>query len=977
MEKIAPLSDYEIKDIIGIGNFGEVKLGINKETKEKVAIKIIDKDKMIKCNNIERIKREFKIIKELDHLNIIKTYSIRDDPKKFYIIMEYCEKGELFKYIIKNKKLKENEAAFFFYQIINGIEYIHNKNIVHRDMKPENLLITENNIIKIIDFGLSNYFYNNNLLSTLCGSPSYSSPELLSGEKYEGFPVDIWSIGITLFAMIFGYLPFRDNNNKSLYKKIVECNIEYPDFSCVSLVAKDLLKKILIKDPKKRLNIQQIKQHPFYLKGRHIFKKTFPILYEQMENTFEKKNDNNNTINNDYEEKMIQNIVIKNKNKNNLRYLRNNSPYKLGKYLNMTKIKNYSKEKNSNDKMNDISSFIYIKKNDIKSEDIKIKSINKYKRNSYRNNIDFCLTTNVKNNINNKIENKNNFNITINKNRYNKTPNKQKLEKSLRNNGKTKINKTYRYKKKTTVSPNMIGNTKKTQKILGKNKVQNNLKNSIKNILKRNKEFIKRIENKKITIKNKKKTEKENYYSICHTLGTIEDKENSSNYLNKNVKKKINFNEEDSNINNITKNINNIKVCLNNNNQGKNYIINDITKFNNISKINVNPTNYLKNINNNDIDINFHYRNTLSFGPQKYPFRKKINDQNLKSKTHLSHLSFRNNNIYNYGFKTLLNSQSLNDKAQKYLFSENNINKSESKKDIFKFNIKTLQSIENKRTKKNFIINKALSNNQINKNKNLYNSANNSHFNSPIHNWKKKSEVLGNDYIFNSNTCINQRLKIKSIIINKKSFIKPSLNINDHSNINNSYHFNESNINEENRYTFSPNEYINTDINKTEIINNNEQSMTSHIINKNINRKKLLKSHLIINRTIENLNVSNICEKKYIFGDNNEKHYKNYNIKTSINHQNNINPEDISFNKNKKSGILKNYKKYIKINSNDNLNYISIISSEDLSRQKPNNNLINNINSSIISEIKAKRDNNENDSLYYNNYSNYLYTSNN
>ena len=131
-------SEYEIKDTIGKGNFGKVLLAINKKTKEKVAIKIIEKSKMNKYYSSVQIERELSVIGQMNHLNIIKIHKIVSDKKKYEIIMEYCEKGELYEYIVNNRKLEEDESAYYFFQLINGIEYIHSKNIVHRDLKSEN-----------------------------------------------------------------------------------------------------------------------------------------------------------------------------------------------------------------------------------------------------------------------------------------------------------------------------------------------------------------------------------------------------------------------------------------------------------------------------------------------------------------------------------------------------------------------------------------------------------------------------------------------------------------------------------------------------------------------------------------------------------------------------------------------------------------------------------------------------------------------
>ena len=256
------IPDYNIQEIIGKGTFSVVKLGENKLTKEKVAIKIMEKNKIINQEDLIRIQREIEMLKGLNHPNVIKIYKILEDSKKIYIIMEYCENGELFNRIVSKRRLYEDEAALFYYQLINGLEYIHKNKIVHRDLKPENLLLSKNDILKIIDFGLSNYSkFDDILLGTPCGSPCYASPEMVSGKKYNGFLIDIWSTGIILFAMICGYLPFEDNNNDLLFGKILNCKINYPTY--ISEIALDLMKKIIVTNPSKRITLQQIKDHPF------------------------------------------------------------------------------------------------------------------------------------------------------------------------------------------------------------------------------------------------------------------------------------------------------------------------------------------------------------------------------------------------------------------------------------------------------------------------------------------------------------------------------------------------------------------------------------------------------------------------------------------------------------------------------------------------------------------------------------------
>ena len=267
------IGDYLIKQKIGEGTFSKVKLGINMFTGQKVAIKILDKMKLIEEEGIERVVRELKILSELNHPNIIKIYKIIEDEKLYYVVMEYCEEGELFNYIVEKNNLTDSESAFFYYQLINAIEYLHLNGIAHRDLKPENILLGENNLIKIIDFGLSNYFDENKLLSTPCGSPCYASPEMIRGENYNGADNDIWETGIILYAMLCGYLPFENSpnakDNKILFKKILSLNLDYPNFLTDSSV--DLLKRILVTDPKERIKIDEIKKHSFYLKGKKVF----------------------------------------------------------------------------------------------------------------------------------------------------------------------------------------------------------------------------------------------------------------------------------------------------------------------------------------------------------------------------------------------------------------------------------------------------------------------------------------------------------------------------------------------------------------------------------------------------------------------------------------------------------------------------------------------------------------------------------
>ena len=256
------IGQFVLGERLGEGTFGIVVLGTHQITGEKVAVKILDKEKILQETDKSRLEREIKILKNMRHNNIVHLYDVKDTPTSLYIIMEYICGKELFEYIIYNKRLSELEACKFYQQIISGIEYLGKIKVVHRDIKPENLLLDNKNNIKIVDFGLSNSYPRNQLLTTACGSPCYAAPEMINGEKYYGLKADIWSSGIVLYAMLCGYLPFEEADNEKLYKKITEGKFNTPNF--LSDSAKDFLHRILNVDPKSRINIPQMKKHPWF-----------------------------------------------------------------------------------------------------------------------------------------------------------------------------------------------------------------------------------------------------------------------------------------------------------------------------------------------------------------------------------------------------------------------------------------------------------------------------------------------------------------------------------------------------------------------------------------------------------------------------------------------------------------------------------------------------------------------------------------
>lgn len=255
------IGHYVLGRTIGEGTFGKVKLGTHILTGEKVAVKILEKDRISEVADVERVAREIHILKMLRHPNIIQLYEIIETPRELYLIMEFCSGGELFDYIVKHTRVKEKEACRFFLQLLAGVEYIHKLGIVHRDLKPENLLLDHQRSIKLVDFGLSNTYKPGETLKTACGSPCYAAPEMIAGKRYIGLRVDIWSCGVILFALLCGYLPFEDPNTGALYKKIMSGEYQCP--KTISVEARDLIACVLCTDPDKRFTIEQIRDHPW------------------------------------------------------------------------------------------------------------------------------------------------------------------------------------------------------------------------------------------------------------------------------------------------------------------------------------------------------------------------------------------------------------------------------------------------------------------------------------------------------------------------------------------------------------------------------------------------------------------------------------------------------------------------------------------------------------------------------------------
>lgn len=205
------MNNYRLDKVLGQGSYAVVKLAEDKNSSQQVAIKIYEKYKLSDPRKMKNVRREISILQIMDHPNIIKLHQTIESSRQINLVMEYIGKTSLHAYLKAKvgKKLEETEAKRVFRQIVKGISYCHAKNIVHRDLKLENILIDESGLVKLIDFGFSICIPKDKLLNIFCGTPSYMAPEIVSKKDYKGIHTDIWALGILLFTLLCGHFPFR------------------------------------------------------------------------------------------------------------------------------------------------------------------------------------------------------------------------------------------------------------------------------------------------------------------------------------------------------------------------------------------------------------------------------------------------------------------------------------------------------------------------------------------------------------------------------------------------------------------------------------------------------------------------------------------------------------------------------------------------------------------------------------------------
>ncbi|RKP00079.1 hypothetical protein CXG81DRAFT_13654, partial [Caulochytrium protostelioides] len=250
------VGNYRIGRTIGEGSFGKVKAGVHLPTGVPVAIKIVDK------THLPVVVREIESWRYMHHPHIVQLYEVLRTESRIYMVTELCRGGEVFDLVCRHGRLPEAEACRLFSQIVRGVQHCHDNRLVHRDLKLENILLTQDGDVKIIDFGFTKEYNDRTLLDTYCGSVSYAAPEMITGKRYAGPAADVWSLGIILYALLCGYLPFDDDADTEVHAKVLR--LEYTLPAHLSPEAADLITRILQLDAAQRLSLAQIQSHPWF-----------------------------------------------------------------------------------------------------------------------------------------------------------------------------------------------------------------------------------------------------------------------------------------------------------------------------------------------------------------------------------------------------------------------------------------------------------------------------------------------------------------------------------------------------------------------------------------------------------------------------------------------------------------------------------------------------------------------------------------
>ncbi|XP_047091012.1 CBL-interacting protein kinase 25-like [Lolium rigidum] len=259
---------YQQVQLLGEGNFAKVYLARHMDTKQEVAIKVMDKEKLIKLGAVHQIKREIAVMRRLRHPNIVQLHKVMACKSRIFVVMEYVRGGPLYRHVPVNGGMKEDEARRIFQQLVSALTFCHAQGVYHRDIKPDNLLVDEHGNLKVADFGLSAHAdtaRQEAILHTVCGTPLYVAPEVFLRKGYDGAKADAWSCGIVLFVLAAGRKPFRDDDLRVLYRTICRGDFRCPRSFSPELVR--IVRRLLQPNPTHRITLLQIMETDWFKKG--------------------------------------------------------------------------------------------------------------------------------------------------------------------------------------------------------------------------------------------------------------------------------------------------------------------------------------------------------------------------------------------------------------------------------------------------------------------------------------------------------------------------------------------------------------------------------------------------------------------------------------------------------------------------------------------------------------------------------------
>jgi serine/threonine protein kinase len=259
--ELRSIGTYSINETLGTGAYGHVKLGLHKLTRQKVAIKIIEKV------HAADVVREVELWRKLDHPRIVRLFEVLTSETKIYLVMELADKGELLNWLGKSGRANEATAKRWFRQIASAVAYLHQRNLVHRDLKLENILLDQDLNVKLVDFGFAREFDSRKMMETYCGSIAYAAPEMINGNKYKGPEVDVWSLGVILYTVLCGYLPFEHADQRVVQEKISRSEYSVPAYVSDDVV--DLLNRLLKVKAKDRIHVDQVLMHRWLQMNEH------------------------------------------------------------------------------------------------------------------------------------------------------------------------------------------------------------------------------------------------------------------------------------------------------------------------------------------------------------------------------------------------------------------------------------------------------------------------------------------------------------------------------------------------------------------------------------------------------------------------------------------------------------------------------------------------------------------------------------